>query len=63
VQLPPELAGTVAAEVLAVDPSDLGLQLGVAAPAGRGGRWRAAWSVEGAIGSSSQIGSTPNRSL
>jgi hypothetical protein len=37
VQLPPDLAGTVDAELLGVDPSDLALELGVAHSARRGG--------------------------
>jgi hypothetical protein len=37
VQLPPELAGAVDAEVLGVDPGDLGLELAVADGSGRGG--------------------------
>jgi hypothetical protein len=63
VQLPPHFAGAIDAEVLGMDPTDLDLQLLVAAPAGRG--WPAVGVVigGGAIGSTLQIGSTPNRSL
>jgi hypothetical protein len=63
VQLAPELAGAVDAEVLGVDPPDLGLQLGVAAPAGRGRP--VAGGVVGGRGDRQQLADRldPNRSL
>jgi len=63
VELAPDLAGAIDAEVLGVDPADLGLQLLVAQRSSRG--WSAGGVVVGggAIGSTLQIGSTPNRSL
>jgi hypothetical protein len=62
-QLPPDLAGAIDAEVLSMDPADLKLQLLVAAATGRT-RPVAGGVIAGrAIGSTLQIGSTPNRSL
>jgi hypothetical protein len=59
VRLAPHLAGAVDAEVLGMDPADLGLELGIAHGPGRG---RSAFGVVvggRGIGSSWQIGSTP----
>ena len=63
-ELPPDLAHAVDAEVLIEDAPDLDLQRGIPPGAGRqlGGIARRAtwaWYVDGAIGSTLQIGSTP----
>ena len=63
-QLPPDLAHAIDAEVLIEHPPDLDFQIRVAAdPLGRreGSARLAAWAwyVDGAIGRTLQIGSTP----
>jgi len=58
-ELAPHLAGSVDAEVVGVDPSDLDLELRVSERPARRRTAFAAWYVDGAIGSSAQIGSTP----